>query len=145
MEGITDRLTAPVEAVGINSIYGLLSLLFAHAAVCFLFCTFYRLTHILLKASNDGGKLPAKINVIHWVTLTLIVAITIADFVLWAIVYFSFLVLEGNYRPVQITRSVLVWLASWEITAWALFLAIKAKRTSILKVCPTRTTYRCGT
>lgn len=135
VEGILNRLATPFELVEANSIYHLLCLLFAHAANCFLFCTFYRLAHILLRERSNGGKLPFKINAIHWVIISLIVAISIADFALWVIIYFAFLVLEGNYQPVEITRYVILWLASWEITAWAAYLAIKAKRTqSILKV-----------
>jgi hypothetical protein len=134
VQSITERLNAPYGEIGINLIYALLCLLFGHAAICFLFCTFYRLVHILLRASNEGAKLPVKINVVHWTILALIVVLSIADFALWVVEDFSFLVLDGDYRPVQVTRSVLIWLASWEITAWAAFLAIKTKRTSSFKV-----------
>jgi hypothetical protein len=133
VEGITGRLTAPLDG-DINLIYGLLCELFEHAAICFLFCVFHRLTHILMRASDDAGKLPAQINVVHWIILVLIVVMSIADFALWVVVDFSFLVLDGDYRPVEITRSVLIWLASWEITAWAVVLLIQAKRTPIPQV-----------
>ena len=129
VEGILNRLTTPFELVEANSIYHLLCLLFAHAANCFLCCTFYRLVHILLERLSNGGKLPFRINVVHWVVMSLIVALSIADFALWVIIYFVFLVLEGNYQPVEITRYVILWLASWEITAWSAFLVVKAKRT----------------
>ncbi|KAJ5339564.1 hypothetical protein N7452_006292 [Penicillium brevicompactum] len=128
VEGIRDRLTTPFELVETNSIYHLLCLLFEHAAICFLFCVFYRLTHILLKLSRYGAKLPAKINAIHWVIFSFLVAISIANFALWVIIYFAFLVVEWNYQPVEITRLVILWVASWEITAWAAYIAIKARR-----------------
>lgn len=57
-----------------------------------------------------------------------IVAISIANFALWVIIYFVFLVVEWNYQPVEITRLVILWVASWEITAWAAYIAIKARR-----------------
>lgn len=129
VESILTLLTTPFGLVEPNSIYHLLCLLFEHGAICFLFCTFYRITHILLRCSNNGKRLPVKINTVHWVIFSLIVAISIANFALWVIIYFAFLVVEGNYQPIEITRLVILWLASWEITAWAAYLAIKAKRT----------------
>lgn len=148
VESIFNHLRAPLELVETNSIYHLLYLLFAHAAICFLFCTLYRFLHILLNVSfigsSNGGKSLAIVRTIHWIVLTLIVAISIADFALWVIISFAFLVIEGNYQPVEITRYVILWLASWEITGWAAVLAIKARRAQsilIVRVFPILTEF----
>jgi hypothetical protein len=142
VEAIADRWTAPFDDDA-NLIYGLLCVLFEYTAICLLFCVFYRLMHVLLRASNEARKLPAKLNVVHWTILVLIVILSIADFALWVIVEFSFLVLGEDYRPVQVTRSVLIWLASWEITAWTIYLFIRAKQTTILRVCHIYATICC--
>lgn len=129
---ITSLISGPVAQLG--SIYQALSLLFMYAAICLLFCTFYRLIHMTLGTTN-GGRVPPVLRLIHWVIFGVIVALSIADFVIWIVYGFLLVTFAKVYEPMTIALYVLYWVASWEITALAILVFVRATRTgSVIKV-----------
>ena len=99
-----------------------------------MFFVFYNLIHGLLDHLTDAGKPYALVSSIHWVILGLVSALSLAAwglFVAWEVldvndVYSGPLDVTMAYVKVDGARSIVYWIVSIEILAWAIFVIVKA-------------------
>lgn len=101
---------------------------------CLVFYVFYNLIHGLLDRLTDAGRPYAWVSTVHWILLGLVSALSI---VAWAL-FVAFEVLQVSdgynvsykvtnaYIKVDSARSIVYWVLSLEILAWAIFVIAKA-------------------
>jgi hypothetical protein len=108
---------------------------FENIAFDFIFAVLYGFIHLALKIATDGKSKSTytKSSICHWILLGFIVAISIGDFLTYI------LGKSREWVTLQVANWTLRWVCSWEISAWAIFAFIKAKKLpSAVKVRHTR-------
>lgn len=99
---------------------------------CLILFVFYNIIHGLLNRLTDSGKPYAIVQIVHWVLLGIISAISIATWGLYVafevalvnsnITYY----LAHNMNLLSASRSIILWVMTLEILAWTIFVAAKA-------------------
>ncbi|KAJ5782346.1 hypothetical protein N7457_004120 [Penicillium paradoxum] len=81
-----------------------------------------------------GGRPPTALRIFHWVIMGIIVVLSVADFVIWIVFSFGIYELIRVYEAITITLDVVYWVASWEVTALAIYVFVRAMKSgSIIK------------
>lgn len=107
---------------------------FGIVSSCLVFFVFYNLIHGLLGHLTDAGNPYAVVSTVHWVILGLVSLLSLASwglFVAWEVLqvtdgYDSTWSLMRIYVNVAGARSIVYWVMSLEILAWAIFVIAKA-------------------
>lgn len=101
---------------------------------CLILFVFYNIIHGLLNRLTDSGKPYAIVQIVHWVLLGIMSAISIATWGLYVAFEVAFInsnisyYLEHNMSLLSASRSIILWVMTLEILAWTIFVAAKSHR-----------------
>lgn len=100
---------------------------------CLLVFVFFNLIHGLLERLTDSGKPYAPVKIVHWVILGILAILSMADWGVFVAKHVATVNVESNYLELWQTalnldasRSIILWVISLEILAWAIFVIVKA-------------------
>lgn len=106
---------------------------FALLTECLLVYVFYNLIHRLLERLTDSGKPYAPVKIVHWVFLSILAIISVADWGVFVAMWVGMVNRQPNFYELWDTgaklaasRSIISWLIALEILAWTIFVLVKA-------------------
>lgn len=124
-------------------ICSMLTALFEPACYGTMFYVFYAILHLFwVPITNPSAKEFSIVKNVHWAIVGIFAALVIIDWS-WAILFLNsavhaeFIYIQQNavWEKIDSARSILFWLASWEVLAWALYLGLMTSRkASLVKI-----------
>ncbi|KAJ5083503.1 hypothetical protein N7456_012930 [Penicillium angulare] len=120
----------------------ILNYIFALASYSLLFGVFYMIIHRSLDRLTDSDKPYLAVNVVHWVIVGIVAAVSIADFGLYAALTVKEVESDLTYKLLKtqnrlyVARCIIYFIVSFEVLAWSIFVAVKARTRQFLSNTP---------
>ncbi|KAJ5256956.1 hypothetical protein N7478_013060 [Penicillium angulare] len=120
----------------------ILNYVFGLASYSLLFAVFYMIIHRSLDRLTDSGKPDTAVKVVHWVIVGIVTAVSIADFGLYTAVTVKQVESDLTYelvksqRNLYAARCIIYFIVSFEILAWSIFVAVKARTSQFVSKTP---------
>ncbi|KGO65589.1 hypothetical protein PITC_019070 [Penicillium italicum] len=118
------------------TMYYLISLMlwdfFRVMAICIIFSVFWNLIHRFLSLITASGKPHVAVSIIHYILLTIIIALSLVEWGLRVDSYVREVTSPHDENMQMISRQVIsasnlvCWVSSMEILAWMIFVVVKA-------------------